>query len=125
MRTTILNEEKIALKHSSLDSQSKTSAALSLYLSLNVPVYAQSEWNIKQALVSIVDNEWPTALFRRNIQVTSKLNDNDHANSTRMTVDIIFLKLVYSEGVGLNRHNQSFLYQTKTKNEPEFTCENE
>ena len=76
MRTTILNEEKIALKHSSLDSQSKTSAALSLYLSLNVPVYAQ-RWNIKQALVSIVDNEWPTALFRRNIQVTSKLNDND------------------------------------------------
>ena len=77
MRTTILNEEKIALKHSSLDSQSKTSAALSLYLSLNVPVYAQSEWNRKQALVSIADNEWPTALFRRNIQVTSKLNDND------------------------------------------------
>ena len=43
MRTTIPNEEEIALKHSSLDSQLKTSAALSP--SLDVPVYAQSEWN--------------------------------------------------------------------------------
>ena len=34
MRTTIPNEEEIALKHSSLDSQLKTSAALSLSLSL-------------------------------------------------------------------------------------------
>ena len=32
MRTTIPNEEEIALKHSSLDSQLKTSAALSLSL---------------------------------------------------------------------------------------------
>ena len=32
--------------------------------------------NIKQALVSFVDNEWPTALFRRNIQV-KLINDND------------------------------------------------
>jgi len=41
MRTTIPNEEDIyiALKHSSLDSQLKTSAALSLSLD------AQSEWN--------------------------------------------------------------------------------
>ena len=45
MRTTIPNEEEIGLKHSSLDSQLKTSAALSLSLSLDVPVYAQSEWN--------------------------------------------------------------------------------
>ena len=44
-RTTIPNEEEIALKHSTLDSQLKTSAALSLSLSLDVPVYAQSEWN--------------------------------------------------------------------------------
>ena len=43
--TTIPNEEEIAAKHSSLDSQLKTSAALSLSLSLSldVPVYAQSE----------------------------------------------------------------------------------
>ena len=34
MRTTIPNEEEIALKNSSLDSQLKTSAALSLFLSL-------------------------------------------------------------------------------------------
>ena len=33
MRTTIPNEEEIALKHSSLDSHLKTSAALSLSLS--------------------------------------------------------------------------------------------
>ena len=48
MRTTIPNEQEIALKHSSLDSQLKTSAALSLSLSLSlsgVAVYAQSEWN--------------------------------------------------------------------------------
>ena len=32
MRTTIPNEEKISLKHSSLDSQLKTSAGLSLSL---------------------------------------------------------------------------------------------
>ena len=32
MRTTIPNEEEIAFKHSSLDSQLKTSAALSLSL---------------------------------------------------------------------------------------------
>ena len=44
MRTTIPNEQEIALKHSSLDSQLKTSAALSLSLS-GVAVYAQSEWN--------------------------------------------------------------------------------
>ena len=34
MRTTIPNEEEIALKNSSLDSQLKTSATLSLFLSL-------------------------------------------------------------------------------------------
>ena len=35
MRTTIPNEEEIALKHSSLDSQLKTSAALSLSETVN------------------------------------------------------------------------------------------
>ena len=40
--------------------------------------------NTKQALVSFVDNEWPTALFRRNIQVklmitTSLVNFNERA----------------------------------------------
>ena len=36
MRTTIPNEEEIALKNSSLDSQLKTSAALSLSLFLSL-----------------------------------------------------------------------------------------
>ena len=38
-RTTIPNEEEIALKHSTLDSQLKTSAALSLSLSLSLWTY--------------------------------------------------------------------------------------